>query len=339
MNFTTRFIATTIVIGWLISVLPFLHFSDKFGLFFTISIFFIIAVPIQLFFQRKWMFEAHSTHTWERVPLKQYGLSFNYSFLFGTIQAVLLSIIGFIFFQHTVAYRIFYPIVFSATIFQALLITFLIQMRYLLRQRKFLKKETQSFEYLGKATQKKALQDLVSPHFLFNSINTAASIIPDDNETGLKFVTELADLYGFILKNNENQLITLNEEIEIVEKYNFLIQTRFGEFFVIKMDIPPEYQTALIPPLGLQNLVENASKHNAVTRKKPLLLEIFIEGEYIVIRNNINPKKTFSDESTNLGLDYIQSQIQQYSKLKMTIDIDENYFIVKIPLIYPSSIQ
>jgi sensor histidine kinase YesM len=327
------------MLGWFISVLPFLHFTDKFALFFTISIFFIIAIPVQLQYQRKWMIESHNTHTWERHPLKQYGLSFYYAFLFGSVQGILISLIGFVFFKEIVAYRIFYPIAFSATIFQALLLTFWIQMRYLLRQRKFLKKETQSFDYLGKLAQKKALQDLVSPHFLFNSLNTAASIIPDDHKTGLKFVTELGDLYTFILKNNENKLITLSEEIEIVEKYNFLVQTRFGEFFEIKMDIPPQYQTALIPPLGLQNLVENAAKHNAVTRKKPLLLEISIEGEYIEIRNNINPKKTFSDESTNLGLDYIQSQIQQYSKLKMTIDIDENFFIVKIPLIYPSSIQ
>lgn len=285
------------------------------------------------------MIEAHSTHTWERAPLKQYSLSFSYSLLFGVLQALLLSTLAGVFFKSSIAYQNFYPLTFSVCFFQALFLTFLIQIRYLLRQKKFLKKETQSFELLGKVTQRKALQDLVSPHFLFNSLNTAASIIPDDKETGLKFVTELADLYGFILTNNENQLISLSEEIEIVEKYSFLIQTRFGEFFQIKMDIPSQFQSAMIPPLGLQNLVENASKHNAVTRKRPLLLEIFIEGDYIVIKNNINPKKTFSSESTNLGLDYIQSQIGQFSKLKMTIDFDEKFFIVKIPLIYPSSIK
>ena len=335
MNFITRFIVISIVIGWIISILPFLYLFEKFELFLTISFFFIILVPLQVFYHVKWMMEVHSTGTWKRFPIKQYGTSFQYAFIIGTLQAILLSIIGFSFFKETIAYQIFYPIVFSSSIFQSLLITFLIQMRYLLNQLKFLTKETQNIEYQGRITQKNSLQDLVSPHFLFNSLNTAASIIPDDNKTGLKFVTELGDLYGFILKNNENKLIKLSEEIEIVEKYNFLVQTRFGKYFTIKMDIPTKYQTSLTPPLGLQNLVENASKHNAATRKKPLLLEIFIEGDYIVIRNNINPKKTLSNESTNLGLNYIQSQIQQYSKLKMTIDIDENYFIVKIPLIYP----
>lgn len=339
MKFSNRFITIILLIGWAVSTLPFIDFSDDSYLFLTISIFFLFTIPAQLFYQKKWMVEAHNTHTWERAPLKQYILSFQYALLFGFSQGVLLSIIGGVFFENCIIYKNYYPLTISVCFFQALLITFSIQIRYLLRQRKFLKKETQSFEFLGKVTQKKALQDLVSPHFLFNSLNTAASIIPDDQETGLDFVTKLADLYGFILTNNENQLISLGEEIEIVEKYSFLIQTRFGEFFEIKIDIPAEFQSALIPPLGLQNLVENASKHNAVTRKKPLLLEIFIDGEYIVIRNNINPKKTFSNESTNLGLDYIQSQIRQFSKLKMTIDFDEHFFIVKIPLIYPSSIQ
>ena len=209
MNFITRFIATTIVIGWLISILPFMHLFDEFELFFSISFFFIIVVPIQVFLQCTWMKEVHSKSTWEKFPLKQYRSSFKYALFFGTIQAILLSMIGFVFFKETIAYRLFYQIVLSVTIFQALLITFLIQIRYLLKQLKILKKETKDFKYLGKVTQKRALQDLVSPHFLFNSLNTAASIIPDDSKTGLKFVSELSDLYGFILKNNENKLIKL----------------------------------------------------------------------------------------------------------------------------------
>ena len=339
MKFSNTFILIVISIGWVVSITPFYNYLHDYNLFFAISIFFLITIPAQFFFHRKWTIEAHNTHAWERAPLRQYNLSFRYSFLFGISQAVLLSLIVNAFFKSNIAYKNFYPLSFSLCFFQALLLTFLIQMKYLLRQKTILKKETQRVKVLGKGAQKKALQDLVSPHFLFNSLNTAASIIPDDKKIGLKFVTELADLYGFILTNNENKLISLREEIEIVKKYCFLIQTRFGDFFQIKMDIHPQFQSALIPPLGLQNLVENASKHNAVTKRKPLLLEIFIEGDYIVIKNNINPKKIFSNESTNLGLDYIQSQIGEFSKLKMTIDFDENYFIVRIPLIFPSSIK
>lgn len=339
MGIKTGFIILWSVLGWLVAVLPFYTFSVETEFFIFLSVYFLVFLSIQYTIQKQQIKEAHLTHTWERSPLRQFSKSFLVSIVVGAGQAGLLGILSKVLFENHVSFQNFYSHCFTVSIFQSIFLTFMIQIKYLNRQRSFLKKESKGFKYLSKVTQKKALQDLVSPHFLFNSLNTAASIIPDDKATGMRFVTELTDLYGFILKNNENQLITLNEEIEIVEKYGFLIQTRFGAFFQIKLEVASEYQTALIPPLGLQNLVENASKHNAVTRKKPLLLEIFIEGDDLVVRNNINPKKTFSEESTNLGLDYIQSQIANFSKRKMKIEHGEEFFVVKIPLIYPSDIN
>jgi len=207
-----------------------------------------------------------------------------------------------------------------------------------MQQNEYLRKESQSFHQLSKVTQKKTLQDLVSPHFLFNSLNTAASITSDDPDEAVEFVNKLSDLYEFILKNNENQLIELGEEIGIIKKYGFLLQTRFGEFFSIDVRIPMEYYNALIPPLTLQNLVENAAKHNAVTRKKPLNLTIDTKGNYIIVENNLNPKKTFRSESTNLGLNYIKTQIEQFSSHPINIISDEEKFRVEIPIIYPSTI-
>lgn len=339
MKFNSGFILMWILTGCAILILPFRDFIDELFLFSFLILFFSTATIFQFQFQKKWINEAHNTHTWERTPLKQYGSSLLYSMLFGIGQAAVISIVCFFFFDAEIEYRNFYSLLFGASLFQVFVLTFVIQIRYLLRQRAFLKKESEGFEYLSRVTQIKALQELVSPHFLFNSLNTAASIIPDEPKVGLKFVTELSALYEFILKNNENQLITLQEEIEIVEKYGFLMQTRFGTFFQIQLDISSEYHSTMIPPLGLQNLVENATKHNAVTRKKPLLLEVFIEGNYIIIRNNINPKKTISNESTNLGLDYINSKINEFSDRKMEVDFGEEFFTVKIPLIYPSSIN
>lgn len=207
----------------------------------------------------------------------------------------------------------------------------------LMGKNKFLLKEQLSFRKLSNITQKKSLQDLVSPHFLFNSLNTAASILIDDKVKAQLFLNKLSDLYDFILKNNENQLIELTEELEIVEKYSYLIQTRFGNAFQIKVEIPEVYQHVLIPPLSLQNLVENAAKHNAVTRKRNLLLTIKIVNDYIVVENNINPKTTFSKESTNLGLNYIQNQIEQFSQKPVVINKSETHFNVQLPLIYPTT--
>jgi len=292
----------------------------------------------QYLLQKKLFEEIHGTRSWERVPLKQFKNELFFAFSIGAIQVVLLYGIGYVSIPTSYDLEIYTTSTWLVGFSQPFVLNFLYHLFYLIQQNEFLQKETKSFHQLSNITQKKTLQDLVSPHFLFNSLNTAASIIPDEPSSAEEFVNKLSDLYKFILKNNENQLIELSEELEIVEKYGFLIQTRFGEYFQINIEIPQEYFKALIPPLTLQNLVENAAKHNAVTRKKPLLLKIKVVDDYLIIENNINPKKTFSNESTNLGLNYIKTQIEQFSTQKIHIEQTGEVFRVEIPLIYPSTI-
>ena len=105
-------------------------------------------------------------------------------------------------------------------------------------------------------------------------------------------------------------------------------------YFFVNIKIPKEYFNTLIPPLTLQNLVENAVKHNSVTRKKPLKLTIEVKDGYITIENNINPKKNFRNESTKLGLSYIKSQFHQFSSDEIRVVQNKKLFRVEIPLIY-----
>lgn len=286
------------------------------------------------FFDQKF----HGKNLWETNPVGQ----FKYLLLGETALSILLFTVAY--FLATAVSPTSYDFnrYIYISLFSLLLTNFILgflKISFLLiSKNKFLRKERKSFRQLSNITQKKSLQDLVSPHFLFNSLNTAASIIPEDTEQAKSFLNKLSDLYDFILKNNENQLIALTEELEIVEKYSYLIQTRFGNAFQISIDIPEQYNQVLIPPLALQNLVENAAKHNAVTRKKNLLLTIKIVEDNIVVENNLNPKTTFSKESTNLGLNYIQAQIEQFSQKPVIIDKSETHFRVEIPLIYPTTV-
>lgn len=338
MRLKTEFIITWVLTGIAISLVPFLFFIRLPEIVLYITVFTGVSITIQYLLQRKLFEEIHGTKSWDRVPLKQFKNELLFSSFIGVIQVGLLYWVGFVLVPTSYDFNQFETFAWLVGLIQPFVLNFLYHLFYLMQQNEYLIKETQSFEQLSSITQKKSLQDLVSPHFLFNSLNTAASITYDDPEDAVEFVKKLSDLYEFILKNNENQLIELSEELEIVEKYGFLIQTRFGASFQIEMDIPEEYKNALIPPLALQNLVENAAKHNAVTRKKPLTLKIFIEGDYIVVENNLNPKKTFSNESTNLGLNYIKTQIAQFSQFKINIEKTEESFKVAIPLIYPSTI-
>ncbi len=338
MRLKKHFIVIWVLIGITISILPFYNFFEIIPLLGGLVVFSGISMLSQYLLQKKLFEEIHGTRSWERVPLKQFKNELFYAFSIGAVQVVLLYGIGYVLIPTSYDLEIYTTFTWLVGFSQPFVLNFLYHLFYLIQQNEFLQKETKSFHQLSNITQKKTLQDLVSPHFLFNSLNTAASIIPDEPASAEEFVNKLSDLYKFILKNNENQLIELSEELEIVEKYGFLIQTRFGEYFQIKIEIPQEYYKALIPPLTLQNLVENAAKHNAVTRKKPLLLNIKVMDDYLIIENNINPKKTFRNESTNLGLNYIKTQIEQFSTRKIHIEQTDEVFRVEIPLIYPSTI-
>ncbi len=329
-----RFIITWVLFGITISLIPFYSFLERFFLAFLVIAFACFSITLQYIIQRIFFKEKHTLNTKKNHLMKQLKKDLFFSCLIGLFQVAVLIFIGFAIMPTSYDFERFKFYALIVGFLQPFILNFLYRSFYLIQQNTFLKKEVHSFKKLSKVTQKKTLQDLVSPHFLFNSLNTAAGITSENPGEAVEFVNKLSDLYEFILKNNENQLIELREELEIVEKYGFLIQTRFGDFFCINIKIPKMYFSVLIPPLTLQNLVENAVKHNSVTRKKPLTLTIEIEGEYIIVENNINPKKTYKNESTKLGLSYIKSQFQQFSSNEIRVVQNHDRFRVEIPVIH-----
>lgn len=338
MRLKKQFIIIWILVGVTVTLGPFYEFLEILFLKITLALFCLLSILVQFFLQRKLFDDIHGAKSWERFPLRQFKNELTFSLAVGFFHVFMFYIVGLLVITTSHDLNKFEIYGWIVGLSQPFMLNFLHHLFYLMQQNGYLKKERQSFHQLSIVTQKKTLQDLVSPHFLFNSLNTAASIASDAPEEAVEFVNKLSGLYEFILKNNENELIELGEELGIVKKYVFLIQTRFGEFFSIDIKIPMEYYKSLIPPLTLQNLVENAVKHNAVTRKKPLNLTIITNGDYIIIENNLNPKKTFKNESTNLGLNYIKTQIEQFSPHPVNIIRGENIFRVEIPLIYPSTI-
>ncbi|MFT6716681.1 MAG: two-component system LytT family sensor kinase [Saprospiraceae bacterium] len=182
--------------------------------------------------------------------------------------------------------------------------------------------------------KKEVLQDLISPHFLFNSLNTVSSVISENKAKSIRFVKELSDLYGFMLSDSHKTVIPLKNDIELAKKYAFLLKTRLEDGVEIDFNVPSEYDNCLLPPMTVQNLVENCAKHNVVSKRSVLRISIYVDGGYLVVKNNLNLKMNSGKGSTNLGLNYICSQIEQLSDQEVVIDKTRELFVVKIPLIY-----
>ncbi|MDT0607580.1 sensor histidine kinase [Croceitalea rosinachiae] len=176
------------------------------------------------------------------------------------------------------------------------------------------------------------LKSQLSPHFLFNNMNSLASLFQKDIEKAETFIRALGNSYQFTLNNYKSNLVTLNQELSLVNSYLFLIKTRFDNGVTINLQLDYHVLDSKIPPLTLQLLIENAIKHNAFDKNKPLNINITSENKRIIV-SNTKTKKKEQLSSTKVGLKNIISRYELLSDRKVEI-LDGHYdFTVKIPLI------
>lgn len=184
------------------------------------------------------------------------------------------------------------------------------------------------------AAQYELLKQQVNPHFLFNSLNTLKYMVESNDGQSTEFIIKLADFYRFTLGSLKLNLLTLNEELQIMESYIYLLKARFEDGLIVSQNIDPEIYGTFIPPFTLQLLVENCIKHNIVSLEKPLKIFIGQQDGYLVIQNNSQPRK-IPEPSTGLGLENINQRYLHLSKREIQIIMDDNEtFTIKLPIIY-----
>jgi sensor histidine kinase YesM len=123
-----------------------------------------------------------------------------------------------------------------------------------------------------------SLASRIHPHFLFNTLNSIASLIPTDPKRAEDTVGKLASLLRFSLNQNQSGLVPLELELKIVRDYLEIERTRFGQRLRYRIDVPADLHPVRVPPLALQSLVENSIKH--VVAKRPEGADIEVTGAY-----------------------------------------------------------
>ena len=203
---------------------------------------------------------------------------------------------------------------------------------YLMAQWKSSATEAERFKQENLEFRFDRLKNQVNPHFLFNSLNTLASLVYNDPDTASGFIRQLAKVYRYVLENRDKEVITLAEELTFMEAYLYLVKIRFDDGIRFELDIPPEIQSLSIPPMTLQLLIENALKHNIVSASKPLSIKISGKGETLEVRNNLQPKIS-PEPSTKTGLENIKNRYAFLTQQLVKIVKTETYFSVEIPLL------
>jgi len=179
--------------------------------------------------------------------------------------------------------------------------------------------------------QLNSLKQQISPHFLFNSLSTLRTIVTDDNSKN--YILKLSNVFRYLLSFNENNLTTLQEELEFVKSYLYILKERFEDSLDVSIEVDENVLNKMLPPLSLQLLIENAIKHNVLSLEEPLQIKVYNEGEtMLVVSNNLQPKLS-TEASTGKGLENISTRYKLLSNQTIVITNNSKVFEVKLPLL------
>jgi sensor histidine kinase YesM len=205
----------------------------------------------------------------------------------------------------------------------------------LINQKQAIQLENETLKSKALQSQYESLKNQLSPHFLFNSLTALKTLINDAPDTAQSYVNNLSKALRYTLQSNEKQLVTLKEEMDFTESFLFLIKMRFDTNLVVVTAIGEQYLDYRLPPLTIQTLVENAVKHNEISKRKPLTLTIETnQNSFLVVHNNIQEKMT-EEQGTGIGLTNLSRQFQILFGRDIIISNENNEFRVEVPLINP----
>lgn len=182
------------------------------------------------------------------------------------------------------------------------------------------------------ASQYQSLKDQLNPHFLFNSLNTLSHLVYEDADRSAAFIQKLSRIYRYVLEVQQEELVSLDRELDFARNFLELQKIRFGENLNFSIQVSASLGFFL-PPLSLQLLLENAIKHNIASTENPLFIHILQKDRALWIGNTLQPKSYQSEPSTGVGLSNIVSRYQILSSAQPEVTQSEDEFLVKLPLL------
>ena len=259
-----------------------------------------------------------------------------YLFLILLVSVLTIDVVGNLILKYFYGFN-YNPINRTRVVLPIVIISVMVQAIYeavyhFIRLKKAIRDEEEAKQMVAKA-QLDALRNQAQPHFFFNTLNTLRDIIDQNTKEEAKdFVDKIADVYRFILESGNSNLIPIRDEMKFAQSYIHIQKERFGNNLNVDWDIPEEALDELIVPMSLQLLLENAIKHNVISRAKPLEILVGIKEGYLVVENKIQ-RKSSQLASTKLGLKNIERRYELISNKTPIIENDGITFSVSIPLL------
>ncbi|MES1159857.1 MAG: histidine kinase [Bacteroidota bacterium] len=175
-----------------------------------------------------------------------------------------------------------------------------------------------------------SLKQQISPHFLFNSLNTLSTL---SHEAPVKeYVLKMSEVYRYVLHHQEQAEVQVREELEFIHSYIYILQSRFEEGLEINIRVNPDYLNRKILPFAVQLLIENAIKHNSMSYRSPLAIDIYDQQGKLVVENDLRPRTTM-DKPSGTGLHNLSQRYQLAAGRDIQITRNDLKFKVEIPFL------
>ena len=176
------------------------------------------------------------------------------------------------------------------------------------------------------------LKNQINPHFMFNSLNVLSGLIDKDTEKAQDFIDEFSQVYRYVLESIEKPVVSLRDELDFAHSYMFLQKIRYGKGLEYRVEVSSDKLDYYLPPLSLQVVLENATKHNKAGSQKPLEITIRCEDDHLIISNNLQLKIS-QQQSTGLGQQNLVKRYELICSSKPGFYMMEDYYKVTLPLI------
>lgn len=194
-------------------------------------------------------------------------------------------------------------------------------------------RETEQLKLTYKQGQLMGLKSQINPHVLFNSLNSLSGLIQENTSEAERFLDEMSKVYRYMLRNEEESLVTLQTEIQFIQSYFALLKARYNEGIELDTELDAADLQQMLPPLSLQVILENAIFQNRIAKESPLKLRISsARGRALVVSNNIQRKVMTEPIDYEAGLDNLVKKYQLLSQPPVEIREEEGERRVRLPL-------
>jgi len=191
-------------------------------------------------------------------------------------------------------------------------------------------------EKLKNAYQRSKLLGLkgqINPHFLFNCFNTLSGLIQENEEKAEEFLDEMIKVHRYLLRGDDEYLVSLEDEMKFAHSYLKLTKARFGDSIQTEIDLPPALLQKRIPPLSMQVILEHIIYTNALSKKEPLKIIIHAdEKDQLVITNTVHEKTIVQNLNIDEGLDNLITKFRLLNAVEISINEDKEFHEIRLPL-------